>query len=161
MNGYTPTTPVRKQIANLAEQIPQEHRAATIAMAMPDDGNEHTLCRNLAGLVIGKAWSILDEHPVDEAQRIEREIDAVLAPMVENNKTEREKFIDAVAEHNSKVKQWVKKENCQHEKTYAVISGIFCRDCHETIEPRNDFEKRLVSRLNYKGNGYVNYQFRP
>lgn len=103
-----------------------------------------------------------DGSVVEMAMVTEKSIDAILdVPVVENTKTEREKFLELVAAHNAKVTKWTKKDNCQHEKTYAVIKGIFCRDCHETIEPRNDFEKRLVSRLNYKGNWYVNYQFRP
>lgn len=100
----------------------------------------------------------LNQHPANVAYRIEQEIDAKIEV---SEMTEREKFLALVKVHNSKVKQWVKKENCQHEKTYPTMRGIFCRDCHEILEPRNSFEERQVSRLNYKGNGYVNYQFRP
>jgi hypothetical protein len=40
--------------------------------------------------------------------------------------------------------------NCQHAHEYATRAGIFCRDCHRTREPANDFEKRMVSSLTPK-----------
>ena len=54
-------------------------------------------------------------------------------------------------------KPFTPKANCQHEKEYATINGMFCRDCHQTREAVTDFEKRLVSKLTPRNNGYVNY----
>ncbi len=49
---------------------------------------------------------------------------------------------------------------CNHKKETGTQTGILCNDCGRVREPKSDFEKRLVSRYNYKGNGYVNYQMR-
>lgn len=71
MNGYTPSTPVRKQIANLTEQIPAIHRTNVLAIAITDSGNEYDFCRRLTGLVLGKVWTSFGEHAICEADDLE------------------------------------------------------------------------------------------
>lgn len=71
MNGYTPSTPVRKQIANLTEQIPAIHRTNVLAIAITDSGNEYDFCSRLTGLVLGKVWTSFGEHAICEADDLE------------------------------------------------------------------------------------------
>lgn len=76
MNGWTPTIPLKTRLTNLIEQIPQEYRNDIVAQCV--DENPHTTERNLSGVVLSKAWEMLDLHPVDMAQAVEREIDEEL-----------------------------------------------------------------------------------
>jgi len=54
--------------------------------------------------------------------------------------------------------------DCQHDgnitgkRTYAIAGGMFCPLCRKTIDPRSDFEKRLVSAKTPRGSGWVNYK---
>lgn len=75
MNGWTPSTPLKTRLENLAAQIPQENRADAFARCMQD--NPHDLERFLTAYVMtGKDDA---PHPVDEAQEIEKKIDAEIA----------------------------------------------------------------------------------
>jgi len=69
------------------------------------------------------------------------------------------------AEFTDKLKQYaprpfVPKANCEHKNEYATLKGMFCRDCHRVREAVTDLEKRFVSRLAPRTNGYVNYGMR-
>lgn len=57
-------------------------------------------------------------------------------------------------------KPFIPKPNCEHKNEYATRGGMMCRDCHKTREAVTDFEKRLVSKLTPRANGYVNYGMR-
>ena len=74
MNGWTPSTPLKTRLENLAAQIPQENRADAFAQCMQD--NPHDLERFLTAYVMTRKDDA--PHPVDEAQEIERGIDSVL-----------------------------------------------------------------------------------
>lgn len=73
MNGWTPAIPVEKRIQNLLEQVPTEYhyRAGIECHAR----NLYDIERKLTAYVLGRVWETYP-HAVDEAQRIEREIDA-------------------------------------------------------------------------------------
>lgn len=74
MNGWTPTIPLKTRLTNLIEQIPQEYRNDIVAQCV--DENPYTTERNLSGVILRKSWEMLDLHPVDMAQAVEREIDS-------------------------------------------------------------------------------------
>jgi hypothetical protein len=57
-------------------------------------------------------------------------------------------------------KPFTPKPDCKHDHEYVTRAGMFCRDCHQTREPNNDFEKSMVSKLSPRVSGYVNYQMR-
>lgn len=78
MNGWTPSTPLKTRLENLAAQIPQENRADAFAQCMQD--NPHDLERFLTAYVMTGRDDA--PHPVDEAQEIERKIDEYLPPLV-------------------------------------------------------------------------------
>ncbi len=77
MNGWTPTIPLKTRLANLIEQIPQEYRNDIVAQCV--DENPHTTERNLSGVVLHKAWTMLDLHHANVAYEVEQSIDAELA----------------------------------------------------------------------------------
>lgn len=77
MNGWTPSTPLKTRLKNLAAQIPQENRADAFAQCMQD--NPHDFERFLTAYVMTRKDDA--PHPVDEAQEIERGIDEILRPL--------------------------------------------------------------------------------
>ena len=75
MNGWTPSTPLKTRLENLAAQIPQDKRADALAQCV--QSNPQDFERFLTAYVMTQPKDT-DIHPVDEAQEIEREIDADL-----------------------------------------------------------------------------------
>jgi hypothetical protein len=76
-NGYTDTIPLKTRLANLIAQIPQSCRARAVSDCWHDDAYEFE--RYLTSYVILRKWETYS-HPADEAQAMEREIDATLDP---------------------------------------------------------------------------------
>lgn len=99
-------------------------------------------------------------NPVTEAQQIERAIDATLHAEDLGTRNDVSAFVTLAEKHNAKI-QAAKKVNpadCEHKREYPTYKGYRCSACNQVREAGNDFERHQVSRLNYKGNGYVNYK---
>lgn len=72
-NGWTPSTPLKTRLENLAAQIPQKKRADALAQCV--QGNPHDLERFLTAYVMAQPEDTAI-HVVDATQEIERQIDA-------------------------------------------------------------------------------------
>lgn len=102
------------------------------------------------------AYAVIEAAELEQEQhRVLKIVLDVTAPKPEQTYQE---FQSIAAKYAPK--PFTQKANCQHEHEYATINGMFCRDCHQTREAVTAFEKRLVSKLTPRNNGYVNYGMR-
>jgi len=123
--------------------------------AMRGEEITNTMCDCGCGKTETRCW--IDKRRIEKAAiRAEQERQA--AEIANDSK-----WLSDYIEAHPPVK-FIPVVDCQHngdvtgKRTYAIAGGMFCPLCRQTIEPRNAFEKRLVSAKTPLRSGWVNYK---